>query len=260
MKKIKNSHILIIGPGSSINLYKKKIFKFIEKNKPVIIGLNHISNFIKPHYQAWGDVRRFKEFGSLMDKGVIGLFPFPIFSSEIIKEKWMGEYKKIKYKNSKYVNNKDFYKYKTTDIKPIKKEYSIRCQNGIIYGRFRTIGCLIILWVYLKKTKKIDIIGMDGYTLFNKEDYDKGIQRQHCYNINLEKYEDFKKSGYSDIDTFCEKNNYEKKKENKNKFYEFCIEKDRDIYTDLKQIKNYGVEFNILTPTIYKDFYDPEVL
>ena len=270
-KKIKNAHVLIIGSGSSLERYGEKIKKFIKENDVVTIGCNHISDFIIPDYHVWGDIRRYREFGKFMSKKSIAVFSRPLFTNEIVREFWNRPYKKIKYKNSKREYNK------VRKIKAMRKnilvkktnfnkEYAIRYKRGYIEGRFRTIGCLSIVWVFLKKAAKISIVGMDGYTLYKKEKYDNGIEKQHYYNVTIDNlhdfYETYKDSGYTDMAQFYRIGNkdIENKRKTKELLYLQCTIRDKDIYRNLKNIKKYGIKFSILTPTVYEEFYDPKIL
>ncbi len=270
-KNIENSHILIIGSGSSLEIYSKKIKNFIKKNNVITFGCNHISDFIVPDYHVWGDIRRYRKFGKFMNKKSIAIFTKPLFTNDIIKEFWNKPYKKIKYKNSRNIHDKK------RRIKALKKnilverikpnkEYTIRYKDGYIYGRFRTIGCLSIIWLYLQKVAKISIVGMDGYTLYKKKKYDSGIAKQHYYNMTIDNlhdfYETYKDSGYTDMVQYydIENENIEKKRKTKELLYSQCVIRDRDIYRNLKNIKEYGVNFEILTPTVYKIFYNSKIL
>jgi len=105
---------------------------------------------------------------------------------------------------------------------------SIKYKNGTIYGYFRTAGCLSIMIASLLGADEINVVGMDGYTLHSREDVQSGKKSQHCYG-----------EGFTDTAT-----------------WETCIEKDKIIYNSLQNIRNYGVDFKILTPTKYRRFYD----
>ena len=106
---------------------------------------------------------------------------------------------------------------------------------------------------------KISIVGMDGYTLYGKDKYDKGEKNQHCYNY----YNDntfFKKTGYTDIITYLDTDGKEEnKKNNFDVFYNHSLKKDKDVYNSLCTIREFGVSFSIITPTIYSDFYSPKI-
>ncbi len=280
-KKIKNSHVLIVGAGESLSRYSDDIRKFIKKNKNiVVIGCNHVSDFIIPDYHIWGDIRRYLLFGDRMDKKSVAVFPKYVFPNSIIKKYWSGTYKKINYKNSrreavKKIRKKDkeYFYSEEFEIKKRKireKKCKIRYRNGIIYGYFRAIGVLAIVWVHILKASKISIVGTDGYSLYYKDKYDKGINSQHCYqnykvNEGTKNYNMFKKTGYTDVITYYPVNNEgdikqnESKKNSCEKFYEHSLKKDKDVYDSLLSVNKFGIKFEILTPTVYKKFYNYKV-
>ncbi|RLC78268.1 MAG: hypothetical protein DRI61_10120, partial [Chloroflexi bacterium] len=105
-------------------------------------------------------------------------------------------------------------------------------RDGTIYGWYRTAGNLAIMICHLMGINNINIIGMDGYTRFSKEDLVNKKKSQHCYG-----------DGHTDTAD-----------------YDTCIIKDKHIEAILHNIRNSGVRFNIITPTKYADFYNAEVL
>lgn len=111
--------------------------------------------------------------------------------------------------------------YKNESILPISYK------DGIIYGNFRTAGILAIMIAHVKGASKIDIVGMDGFTFYSKKELDNKEKSHHCYG-----------SGYTD-DADWEK----------------CLGKDKMVDDGLHSMEDYGVNFRILTPTIFRDFY-----
>lgn len=103
----------------------------------------------------------------------------------------------------------------------------ISYKNGTIYGYFRTAGCLSIMLAHLMGAKAIHVVGMDGYTFHDQKDVMAGKESQHCYG-----------SGHTDTAN-----------------WKACIDKDNIINNVLMSIKDYGINFNIITPTKYNDFY-----
>jgi len=101
-------------------------------------------------------------------------------------------------------------------------------KNGKISGFFRTAGCLAVMILHLMSVKEINICGMDGYSLHRHEELLKGEKSQHCYG-----------EGLTDTAT-----------------WETCIKKDKLIDKALRGLKEYGIEFKIITPTKYRSFYD----
>ena len=51
--------VLVISPGASINEYKDKITDFIEKENPVVVSLNFVSDDYKPDYAFFSNNKRY---------------------------------------------------------------------------------------------------------------------------------------------------------------------------------------------------------
>jgi hypothetical protein len=109
----------------------------------------------------------------------------------------------------------------------LKKRLPIDYKNGKIFGYYRTAGCLAIMISYLMGASEIDIVGMDGYTKNKYSELEDENKSQHCYG-----------KGFTDTAD-----------------WETAKIKDEDIYYTLRSLKKYGINFRILTPTVYKEFY-----
>jgi len=96
-----------------------------------------------------------------------------------------------------------------------------------IRGYFRTAGVLAVVIAHIMGAKNIFIAGMDGYTLRSKEGLKKNRENQHCYGI-----------GHTDDSTWKE-----------------CVEKDDIVYECLRGLEGAGVDFEIITPTVFDQFY-----
>ena len=118
-----------------------------------------------------------------------------------------------------------------TDLRKAKKS-DYYYEDGKYYGYFRTAGVLAIMIAYYMGAKKISIVGMDGYTLYSRKQLLKGKKSHHCYG-----------KGYTD-DASWEK----------------CKKKDAEIYSTLRELRDIGIDFEIITPTKFKDFYNPNIL
>jgi hypothetical protein len=105
----------------------------------------------------------------------------------------------------------------------------INIKDCKVFGYFRTAGCLSIMIAHYLGAKNIYVVGMDGYTLYSQEELKNKEKDHHCYG-----------SGHTD-DVSWEK----------------CLIKDEKVYNCLRSINDYGIKFSILTPTKFKDFYDP---
>ena len=116
--------------------------------------------------------------------------------------------------------------YTIINFTDMKEGVPLGYKKGKIYGFFRTAGCLSIMIAHLMGAKKIYIAGMDGHTFHNFEDVKNGSKQHHCYDEN---YEPFPK--------------------------DICIKKDKIVSGVLSNLKEYGINFQILTPTFYSEYY-----
>lgn len=106
--------------------------------------------------------------------------------------------------------------------------------NGRIYGFYRIAGCLAIMIAHVLKASTIHVVGFDGYTRYKPEEYEPGLNQksQHCYG-----------TGHTDDYSWKD-----------------SIRKDNEIYKCLLAIKESGVDFEIITDTIYLDVYNSKIL
>jgi hypothetical protein len=203
----KGNKALVVGAGVTIKEYKKQIDDFISTTNPFIIGVNNMSNFWIPHYHVWTNNQRFRAFGKNIHN-----------NSTIL----LGSNISLKVINN-VIEDRDYVMLERVDREGVDIEY----RDGIIYGYFRTAGCLSVMLAYLLGASEIYIAGMDGYTLYNVEDIISGKESQHCYG-----------KGHTDTAS-----------------WQTCVKKDRIIGDVLQNIQDYGINFKIITPTKYKKFY-----
>lgn len=109
-----------------------------------------------------------------------------------------------------------------------KQRVILKVTSKHIYGTFRTAGCLSIIIANILGFDNIYIAGMDGYTYHNWASLKDGETSQHFYG-----------KGLTDKNT-----------------KEICEEKDMRVYDALRSISSYGIKFSIITPTIFREFYD----
>ena len=216
MKKIKNKHVLIVGPGNSIQKYAKKIIKFVELNQIVTIGIHNVNSVLVPDYHFWGSGHRWRKYGRFVGQESILIFP-PGFSKKNINKYCKKEYRF--YDTDERMSFDDNKKYKS------------------IYSYFQNTGLVSILWAYQHNVSKISIVGMDGYSYYLEKQLKSKECSQHCYG-----------KGFTDGQT-----------------YEFGRRKDIGNYHRLKMLhkygkKKYGFGLEMLTPTVHKKFYSPNVL
>ena len=117
-------------------------------------------------------------------------------------------------------------------------------KKKIMYGFFRTGGTIAIFWTYIQGAKKVSIVGMDGYTFFSEKELQSGKGNTHCFG-----------HGFTD------------QKEKTSHDYEFQKQVDIDTNNTLIGLQKYfntnkkkKFKFEIITPTIYNKFYNPDTL
>ncbi len=227
-KNIENSHVLVICPGPSLKRYWNKIRKFIKNNDVITFGCNHISDFITPDYHFWNSLLRWEQFANCLNKKSNLIFPTSFLRREI-RKKWKGSFKKIKV-------TKRYWGVESYNLNSAKyKRCKVKYKNGIMYGCFNA-GSVAIFRSYIKHASKISVVGLDGYSYDTYKDLKKKKVSQHCYGKGM-------------TDGFT---------------YIWGRKKDIDSYRTLNMIykygkKNCGFGFEILTPTVYKKFYNPRI-
>ncbi len=230
MISMKGKHILIVGTGLNTKRYWSKIDEFIKKNNVVTIGCNNIMKLFVPDIHFWGSSKRFKKYGYLTSELSSVVFQSNI-SEKIIREHWKGKYEL-------YTINPRLWKYGSDDKKSYGyKRCCMREKKGVMQGCFCSAGSKAIFWSYMNGARKISIVGMDGYTFYSKETLIRGKVSQNFYGDGLT-------NGFT---------------------YEYNRKIDWDIYKTLRLLQEYGKKkyhfsFQIITPTIYEEFYNFKVL
>lgn len=204
----KGENALVICAGSSTRKNREQINGFVAKTSSFTIGINNITDFYIPRYHLWTNTKRFRTFGKNIYPKSTLLLGSNIYI-KVIKE---------------VIENREYVLINYTDM---KEGVPIDYKDGKIYGFYRTAGCLSIMIAHLMGAKEINIIGMDGHTLYDYKDIKSGKKRHHCYNEDYTPYSQ-----------------------------EICIKKDKVVNGILHSLKDYGIKFNILTPTKYENFYN----
>jgi len=204
-------NIIVAGSGASVKEYKEQILEYKEKNNAKIIGINYMTFLCSPDYHLWTNKQRYRDLGDCIDSESTLLFGYGM-PEELIRKHYDDDYYTVDYVDDKKLP----YKY----------------EDGVMYGGFRTAGSLAIMIADIMDVKEIHIVGMDGYTLYDRESIEKGDKSHHCYG-----------RGYTD-DASWEK----------------CKKKDKKVYNTLRKLSKIGIKFDILTPTKFEDFYNPDIL
>lgn len=66
-KKLDGKSILVIAPGQSIKTKRKEIIEYINQNKPFVISVNFIPDFVKPDLLFVGNSRRYEDLSDKLD-------------------------------------------------------------------------------------------------------------------------------------------------------------------------------------------------
>lgn len=111
-----------------------------------------------------------------------------------------------------------------------KDGLAIKISSNHIQGNFRTAGCLSIVIAHILGFDNIYVAGMDGYTFNSWESMENGSASQHFYG-----------NGLTD-----------------NNSKEICQKKDDQVKESLNSISSYGINFSIITPTIFNSFYNKD--
>jgi len=229
-KQIRNKHVLVLGSGFNSKIHKDKILKFIQDNKVVTFGCNHITNILIPDYHFHGSKKRWAKYGQFVSKKSILVISIHL-PEKMIRKYWKGPIKKFKIRDriwrfgSDNSNSKEF------------KRCQVYYKGGKMFGCFRDVGSCAIFWAYIQGASKISIVGFDGYTMFPEKQLKKKKVSQHCYG-----------EGFTDGTSYL-----------------YSRKKDWDKYKTLKLLYKYGKKrwgfgFEIITPTVYEEFYNPSIL
>ena len=212
LSDIKGNNVLIVGAGSTVKHNRDKIIKFIERNNVLTIGINYMTSILYPDFHLWTNKKRYRDLGSCInaEKSTI------LFGNDM-PESLIKKHNKGKYITITYVD---------------ERGQDIDYKDGVIYGDFRTAGVLAIMLAYTNKAESINIVGMDGFTLYSRKELLKEKKSHHCYG-----------RGYTDDASWAK-----------------CKHKDNLVDNALHKLREYGVNFAILTPTKFKDFYHPEFI
>jgi len=204
----KGKNIIIAGSANSVKQYKDKIIDYKNKIDAKVIGINFMTFLCTPDYHLWTNKQRYRDLGDCINKKSTFLFGHKM-PEKLIKKHYNGDYYTISYIDNKKYDYKD----------------------GVIYGKFRTAGVLAIMIAHVMSVKTISIVGMDGYTLYNRKELKRCDKSHHCYG-----------KGYTDDAS-----------------WERCKKKDEKVYDTLRSLCDYGINFTILTPTKFVDFYDSNI-
>lgn len=221
----KGRDFLIVALGPSIGEYRDRIYDFISRENLITIGVNNCFDLnINFKYHAFTNRHRFAEYGSMLNNTKA----IPLLSPYITRRAIKQIINKDKVKGMEYImylSNND-------------AKFDIS-QEGIILASCKSVTVLMIAVAIVMGARQIFVVGMDGYS----ELIEHSGGSIH-YNASQPKY-DFK----GEKDKFL--NHYYKLERYQTRFL-------REIRE--YQVRNGKLPFKILTPTLYKGHFDPEVL
>lgn len=204
---------MIVGSGWSIEQYKDDILNLIQQMGFKTIGINCMTSLCVPDYHLWTNRKQFSRLGGCICPTKSVLLLGCNIPQKVISQHHKGKYISVKYSDGD--------KYKT---RPVFDSYHIK-------GRFRTAGCLGIVLAYLMEAKNILIVGMDGFTLYDKKSLLNSNNNQHCYG-----------RGYTD-----------------DADWQTCILKDKIVSDSLDDLAKL-IPFKIITPTKFIRHFDGSYL
>jgi len=211
---------LILCTGASIIDSTEQIHGFVRRTNPFVIGVNNVTNFLIPDYHLWTNWKRLKTFGKNIN----------IKSKLLLGSGIPFEYIK------EVIGLRDYFliDYIEKEDGVFKETMPIKYKEGKIYGFYRTAGCLAIMVAHIMGASQVNIVGMDGLTFHKRKDVFFGKKSQRYYD-----------KGYTTPGGFD---------------WEYCVKIDKIVKRVLHNLREYGVNFRILTPTMHKNFYDGTVL
>ena len=161
----KGKSFLVVGAGGTLREYADQIKAFVERERPIAIGINKITEFHVPDYHLWTNKQRYRDFGHCINSKSHMMFGVGM-PEKLIRKHYEGEYIVVDYAHS---------------LREASLQSKVEYKDGKIYGNFRTAGCLAIVIAHLFGAKEIFVVGMDGFTLHGRGEIESGSKNQHCY-------------------------------------------------------------------------------
>lgn len=115
----------------------------IAKYDALVLGANHITDFIHPHYHAFTNRKRFLEYAHTIDSTKSMALLSPYFWEDTICSNYSGPYEYLIFKNNHMV---------AFDI-----------QDGIIQANCRTVSVLLVAVAIVMGAQQIFVAGLDGF-------------------------------------------------------------------------------------------------
>lgn len=182
---------LVLGNGPSLKTYRKEIYEVIDKHDPIVMGANHITGFIYPHYHAFTNRKRLLEYGGTIDSTKSKVLLAPYLTDELINQCYCGQFEYLMYLND---NDALF------DI-----------QEGIIQAGCRTVSVLLIGIAIVMGASRIFVAGLDGYFFNNVEEPNRYYTQTSVLSRNdeLMRVQAFCTRALSEIDMYMKQHDIE---------------------------------------------------
>jgi len=205
---------LVLCSGPTIEKHRPQLQRYIEDNRPVVMGCNHVSGLYALDYHGFSNRRRFIQNAGRISPGsrVLVSSYIPLW---VVRGHYQGETWPLMYKNS--------------------NEAVFDIEDGILQCSCGTSGLLLTGVAMVMGAAEILIAGMDGYELLFEH---RG--KVNCLDVK-EKYDSFEDN----------RRHYMRLQDMNLRFL-----RQQDAYFR----KHKGRGLRIITPTVFKDFYDSTVL
>ena len=154
-EKFYNRNILLIAPGSSIEKYKDKIYKFIKEKNPIIISINYHTNNFNINFVFINNSKRYNQMMEFIDNNA---------NTEFILTSNINASKEDKIK---YINYSDYL---------VEGDFEIIMHNATL---------MFIKFLISLNIKNVTLAGFDGFS--NKTD-NQYAEKYLSYNTNIDYY------------------------------------------------------------------------
>lgn len=134
---------LVLGNGSSLGAHREALYQLVEEHDLLVMGANHITPFIAPHYHAFVNRHRFHEFARTIDPTKSRVLLGPHLPSWAIRARYRGPYETLMFRN---------------DPRPV---FDIR--DGIIQCDCRSTSILLVGVAIVMGARRIFVAGVDGF-------------------------------------------------------------------------------------------------
>ncbi|MBI4342275.1 MAG: hypothetical protein HY599_02785 [Candidatus Omnitrophica bacterium] len=134
---------LVLGSGPSLGQYHRELDQLIRERDLIVMGANHITPFMHPHYHAFVNRHRFHDFAKTIDPAKSRILLGPHLPQAIIRFRYRGPYEVLMFRNDP------------------DAEFDIR--DGVIQCDCRSVSVLSIGVAIVMGARRIFVAGIDGF-------------------------------------------------------------------------------------------------